>query len=506
MPKNRKLITWFIALFLLPTLACQLLGGSESASSQVSLGADADDATATQPAVVEDIEKVIEETATPEPSGPVSGSFGGTIGLKQFDSYRVNILLEFTGAKGESTGDATTDESQEVLLEVNKNPQAWRQIIKVKAEGAIEADAERETFFVNDIAYSYGFGQWIAQDGLLGRSQFSSPGLYAPLPETTACNTQPETINDVSVIHCTFTEQDKVANALEGAESIQGNVWIAEDGNYVIKYQLDARSLKLKGLFSGFTEFATYKINYDLLDINDVTVELPAEAQGIQPIANPDAQGESGLAAPEGAQIFVDSFASLNYFSTADLNSIVDFHRQSLPAAGWQEIPEEGYVDEGYALLIFENEEGILRVFIQEDLGQEGYFVSATLPFEPPDFTGTGSSSGDSTGSDSTDGDDSSTGGGTTAGGGTGDLPLLADATEVFKAGQVVAYYSATNIPGIVDFYRNELAALGWSENTASSFADDNAAVLTFQKDGATLTIAAAKESEGRVSVNLIQQ
>lgn len=500
MPKNKKFITWLIAVFLLPTLACSLLGGSESASSQVSLGADAEEATATQPPVVEDIEKVTEETATPEPVGPVSGPFNGIMGLEQFDSYQVNVLLEFTGAKGESTGDATTGETQEVLLEVNKNPQAWHQITKIKATGGIETDVETESYYTNNVAYTHVLDSWVAQEGLLGRSQFSNPGLYAPLPESAACNAQPETVNGVPAIHCAFTEQDKVANALEGAETIVGDVWIAENGNYVVKYQLDARNLQLKGLFSGFTEFETYKINYDLLDINNVTVQLPAEAQGTQPLPNFPTQGESGLAAPEGAQIFVDSFAGLNYFSTADLNSIVDFHRQSLPAAGWREVPEEGYVDEEYALLIFENEEGVLRVYAQKDLGHEGYFVSATLPFEPPDFSGAGSSSGDASGGDA------STGGGTTTGGGTGDLPLLADATEVFNAGQVVTYYSATDISDIVDFYRNELPALGWTENTATSFTDDTTALLTFQKEGATLTIAATKESEGRVNVNLIQQ
>lgn len=483
----RSKVLWAVLIFLLPALACSLGGGSESASSNVSLGGDDTEAAApTEPPVEEDIEQTQAETPTPEPAGPQSGPFSGTIGLEQFDSYRVSVLLEFTGARGESTGDATTDETQDVLLEVNKNSQAWRQVTKIKAQGGIQADAENESFYINDVTYTKTLGNWIAQDGLLGRSQFSNPGLYAPLPDTAACNAQPEEVNGVSAIRCSFTEADNVAKSLEGAESIQGDVWIAAEGNYVVRYQLKAQNLQLKGLFSGFTEFETYNIDYELLDTNNVAVELPAEAQGTQPIPNPITPGQtSGIAAPDSAQIFVDSPYGMNYFSSADLQTLVDFHRQNLPPAGWQENSAEGYVDDGYALLIFENEEGVLRVFIQQDLNGEGYFVSITLPFEAPDFSGGDTSGGAASASE---------------------LPLLDDATDVFAAGQVTTYYTASNIPAVVDFYRNQLPAQGWTENTATSFTGDTNALLTFEKEGVTLTVSINQESEGRVNVNLIQQ
>ena len=70
----------------------------------------------------------------------------------------------------------------------------------------------------------------------------------------------------------------------------------------------------------------------------------------------------------------------------------------------------------------------------------------------------------------------------------------------------MTTYYTALDIAAIADFYRQQLPAQGWTENTNSSFADENTALLSFAKDGATLTIAASKESEGRVNVSLIQQ
>jgi hypothetical protein len=150
-------------------------------------------------------------------------------------------------------------------------------------------------------------------------------------------------------------------------------------------------------------------------------------------------------------------------------------------------------VDDQNALLAFENEEGILRVFVQKDLGDEGYFVSITLPFEEPILGDGSGSTGDAT-----------TGGGAATD--APDVPILDDATELFAAGQVVTYYTASEVADVLNFYREELTALGWTENAATAFSDDSTGLLTFEKDGVTLTLAVSKESEGRVNVNVIQQ
>ena len=69
-----------------------------------------------------------------------------------------------------------------------------------------------------------------------------------------------------------------------------------------------------------------------------------------------------------------------------------------------------------------------------------------------------------------------------------------------------MTYYTAAEVADILDFYREELAALGWTENPGSAFSDDSTGLLTFKKDETTLTLAVSKESEGRVNVNVIQQ
>jgi len=492
---NKKILTLSMIVLLVPALACSLGGGSdESASSNVSLGAEATDApAATQAPVVEDIEKVSEATPTPESTSPETTSLDGSLGLEQLDSFRATMFLEFTGALAGTTGNETTNQRQDYVLEVTRNPQARHQTTAIKGEGGIESDAQSEYYLIDGVTYTLTFGRWIAQAGAMGRSQFANPETFVPIPETATCDSGPEDINGISAIHCTFTEADNIANALN-ASSAQGDIWFAEAGNYVVKYELDAQDVSLKGRFAesgGYYEFATYTIGYELEEVDGgLTISLPAEAEGAEVVDQSGSViGNSGLAAPDGADVFVDSDpGGLNYYSTEDQATLIDFHRQALPAAGWQADPEESYVDDNYALLIFENETGILRVFIQKDI-DGGNFVSVTLPFVAP-------------GPDAGAGGDTSTGGGAAA----GDIPVLDDATELFSGGAATTYVTEADIETVVEFYRQELSAAGWTEDTSSSISTGDVAVLKFEQDGTSLTASATKEDDGRVRVSILKQ
>jgi hypothetical protein len=497
-PMKKQIFTWAMIIVLVPLLACSLGGGGdEGASSQASLGGeDSEEAAATQAPVVEDIEEVTEETPTPAPTPePESAEFTGVMGIEEFDSYQANILLEFTGATGEAFADVATDQTQETFLEVIQEPDIWHQEASIKSTGAFDVDLTTEYYYIDDVTYTLSFDTWTAQDGLAGRVQFSHPSLVAPLPETALCNTEPETVNDISVIYCTFTEEDNVANSLDAA-NIEGEVWIAEDGGYVVKYILDAEEVDLKGAFSGGYEyFETYKIEYEISNVNgDIAINLPAEAQGTALIdtaalADDDA---SGIPAPDGAEVFIDSFASLLYFSTLPLEDLADFHVETVPTIGYQEIPEESYVDEGYALLIFEDEEGgILRTFIQRDLGDDGYFVTVTLPFENPNLSPGGQS------------DSSSAGTGVDV----GEFPVLDDAEEITSLGGFITYYSAADISSTVDFYRNEMSAEGWAEDEAQTLIQpDTLGMMQFTKEGETVMVTVTKEDDGRTNVIVVAQ
>jgi hypothetical protein len=498
--KMRKIV-WSLLTVLLVALLTGCGGGAEeSASSQVSLGGEeSTGAEDTGQEVIEDVEQVAgEPTATPEPvnAEPQAEPFTDSLGLEQLSSYQADIFLEFEGARGEATDNIPTNQVQEYVLAITRDPQARYQSTYIKAEGGQEVEAESEMYLVDDVTYTNTFDRWIAQGGLLGLSQFVHPARFAPLPETAVCASQPEDVNGISAIPCTFNSDNYVPQSLDAA-NIQGTVWVAEDGGYVVRYEIELSDILIKGRFEGFSEMDVYKIGYTLSRVNeDIEITLPAEAEGTEvlDIEGMSSTGEvSGLDAPGNAEVIIDNSASLIYFADTPITELFDFHRDSLSAAGWQELPEEGYSEGGSGLAVFENESGLLRVYIFEDL-DGGYFVSITPPFDIPDMTGEAAPGGEATGDE------------TELNGDSQDLPVMADAEDEFSMGGIISYSSPSDIETIVKFYQSELPALGWSENEATSFSDGTNAFLTFEQGDQTLLVTVSAGDGGKTIVALTIQ
>jgi hypothetical protein len=516
---------WVILIFLLPTLACSLTGGGdseESASSQVSLGseeaaapeADAPEAGASEAdtvetdaasEVVEETEQPSEEQAAPEENtdaGSASGPFSAEYGFLDFDSFRVTSVLEFEGGRGDTTGEST-NAVQSYMLEVTRNPPARHMRVDIRNEGTVAADVETEYYLIDDVTYTFAAGNWIAQQGRMGASQFSNPATFAPLPETAACDADPVEVNGVSAIHCTFAIEDMSFSSLDAASS-NGEVWVAEDGNYVVSYVLEATDVVVKGAFEGsaLKYFDVYRTGYDLTDVNgDIAIDLPAEAAGAQVIdmAAMNAGGQtSGLEMPPNAELIVDNEFLLMYF-TPDMTTeeIAAFHRDALASAGWQELPDDSFVEEYSALLAFEGDGGVLRVFANQDL-DGGYFVSATLPYEMPDLPDDAAAPADSGDAEGAAGDS-----GDAPAAADTDLPLMPDASDVLSMAGFTSYTSAGSIADVLQFYRAELSPLGWDEDDTMSFSDDTTGIAMFNKDGQTLMLTLSAE-DGATTVGLV--
>ncbi len=506
---HKKSLFWVVIIFLLPTLACSLTGGGaeESASSQVSLGGEEaaapEDAAAPEGAEAAEppaAEQAAPEEAAPQPApeeaaGPASGPFSAEHGFLDFDSFRATSVLEFKGGHGEVAGE-NTDAVQEYVLEVTRNPAARYMHVTIRNEGTIAADVESEYYMIDGVTYSLAFGNWSAQQGKMGASQFSNPAVFAPLPDTATCDSAPVEINGVSAIYCTFTLEDMSFSSLDAASS-SGEVWVAEDGNYVVSYSLEATDVTVKGAFEGsaLKYYDVYRTGYDLTDINgDISIELPAEAAGAQVIdmAAMNAGGQtSGLDVPPGAELIIDNPAVLMYF-TADMTTedIAAFHRDALGSAGWENLPDDSYVEEVNMLLAFAGEGGILRLFGSQDI-DGGFFVSVTPPFEMPDISGDSAAPADSSGDTPAEAPAAT------------DLPLMADAAEVISMAGFTSYTSAGSIADVLQFYRDQLPPLGWAEDENVSFSDDTTGMLMFNKDNQTLLLTLSVEG-GSTTVGLV--
>ncbi|GAB4441420.1 MAG: hypothetical protein Kow0031_23440 [Anaerolineae bacterium] len=508
---HKKSNYWVILLLLLPLLACSLTGGGEeAASSQVSLGSE-ESAPAEEAApqeVVEETEQMAEEqAAAEEAAGPAAGPFTAKHGFLDFDSFRANSVLEFEGGRGDVEGE-TTDGVQSYTLEVTRNPAARYMAMDIRNEGTVAADAQTEFYLVDGVTYTFSAGNWIAQQGKMGASQFSNPAVFAPLPDTATCDSDPVEVNGVSAIHCTFTIDDMSFSSLDAASS-NGEVWVAEDGNYVVSYILEATDVAVKGAFEGsaMKYFDVYRTGYDLTDINgDISIELPAEAAGADVIdmAAMNAGGAtSGLAVPPNAELIIDNEFVLMYFS-ADMTTeeIAAFHRDALSSAGWEELPDDSYVEEINALLAFAGEGGVLRVFASQDI-DGGFFVNATMPFEMPDMSGDSAPAAPADSGGDSAGDSGSDSGNSAPPAAGGDLPLMADAADVLSMGGFTSYTSAGSIDAVLQFYRDQLPPLGWAEDENVSFSDDTTGMLMFNKDNQSLLLTLSAEG-GSTTVGLV--
>jgi hypothetical protein len=88
---------------------------------------------------------------------------------------------------------------------------------------------------------------------------------------------------------------------------------------------------------------------------------------------------------------------------------------------------------------------------------------------------------------------------------GSSDLPIISDATELFSAAGFTTYLTKLDFDEIVNFYKVEMEADGWSLDLESSF--ENTATLAFGRDGSTVTLIVAEDlSSDSFSVLLTEQ
>jgi len=100
-------------------------------------------------------------------------------------------------------------------------------------------------------------------------------------------------------------------------------------------------------------------------------------------------------------------------------------------------------------------------------------------------------------------GDDAS-GGDSSDGSSSGDMPIMPGATELTSMAGFTSYYTAAAVPQVAEFYRQELSALGWTENESSSFSDDTTGLIVFEKGSDSMMLTISAEGAGRTNVALV--
>ncbi len=159
------------------------------------------------------------------------------------------------------------------------------------------------------------------------------------------------TINDVAANHYTFDE--RAFGQLNIAQST-GEIWVAADGGYIVKYLLTT-----KGNADYFGEGieGTLTWDYELTDINQtLTVTLPDNCPG----------GLVNAPLLPGASNILNMPGILTYDTAASLADAAAFYQKEIPTLGWELVGEPSITDSS-ALLDYIQGDKTLTIIITSD-------------------------------------------------------------------------------------------------------------------------------------------
>jgi len=175
------------------------------------------------------------------------------------------------------------------------------------------------------------------------------------IEQNDAENLGTESVGDQSATHYRidnidiFRRMAQVApDSQEVIESVTMDMWVAEEGNYVLKYTiLSTVSNVPETDESGAEVMVSQSINwsYEIFDVNtDVTIELPADAPEPGAVSIPGfAEGEFPL--PEGGTVAANMIGMPEVTSDLTQEELVKFYTEAFAALGWSFTGDFGFYE-----------------------------------------------------------------------------------------------------------------------------------------------------------------
>jgi hypothetical protein len=341
----------FLVLLSLPTLACGLLGGEEAPTEVPATEA---------PAEEEVEEEVIEATDTPEPAeaptetpepaaeAPELGDLsdlGST--LENFESYRLSVVMSFTGEGSDAQEAGVNIETARV-----SDPLSSRTTISLRGQMVEEAggmdslsiaEVEDQVFMVLP-----GMGCVAGSGDELGGATDEFSDIFDTedlLGEVDGAEfVGEEEVNGVDVYHYRFDETNVESSENELRE-LEGDVFIAQDGNYVVRMVVDG--VGTMDLFDeGADEEGTVHLEYNVTDVGaDIEIEIPEGCE--------ETGSEFPMMEDAANQASFGGFTS--YETAASVDEVVAFYEEEMAALGY-EAGEDQFIAEDTAILSFVQE------------------------------------------------------------------------------------------------------------------------------------------------------
>jgi hypothetical protein len=302
----RKLsILSIIGLLVAATLACQLTSGLKKTSAP--------------PSPASTMGEIAPRNATPAEATPgTGGAFSlsqPAVGLNALSSYHQS----FTSAmKGTYQG-----KPYEASSNVDRRVNGQDEISQVQATTSGEKPYYLQLTRLGGQTYvQQKAGQACrAQDQSSQADQELNPAAKLP-PVFGASPAGSDTIADMPALRYRF-DADAVRYQAGKNGTAEGDVWVAQEGGAVLKYQLTVEIMD--GDFIGTRTWA-----YELDDVNkEVPVSLP---DGCLPLL-------TDLPALPGATEVVSTPGFLSYVTNSNIDAAVKFFQEQLPEKDWYAIP-----------------------------------------------------------------------------------------------------------------------------------------------------------------------
>ncbi len=362
--KRSALLIVTAVVLLLGLLACNLGGiGGEEAATPAASELESDEDVEAPP---DEVEAPDEEESQPADQEGLDLS-GLTDGLGGLSSYKSTFKLGFAGKdEGGEPVNGTWESREEFIRE----PAAQRIAFVITGfEG--EAAAQGGTFeliTVGDTSYMVtedADGTRTCVSMSSGDTTGIESGMFSPAMMGGVSGAQyvgSETVNGIPTKRYTWSESG--LSGL-GFASAKGEVWVAEDGEYTVKYTGEASG---KGALMGPEWDGTLTFEYDLTEPNgSFVIEPPADCQ--------TAASDIPLMADAYDKA---SFGEMqSYTSDSSLEAVRAFYEAEMPANGWQ-LSGEPVAMEGFATLEFTKDGRTAQLVLAYDADAQATSVIIT--------------------------------------------------------------------------------------------------------------------------------
>jgi hypothetical protein len=182
----------------------------------------------------------------------------------------------------------------------------------------------------------------------------------------------PQNVNGVETYQYTFDEADFDLAALPQGEEVknaEGEVYVAVDGNYVVRLVLNA-DLAFAESGEMFDE-GNVKMTFDISDVNQpIAIEPPAEAEA-------QTGGREDVALLSDAQIQFSSAELISYQTASSVKDAAQFYENEMPKNGWSAKEGNMVLDES-AVLGYNKGSETASVIIGTDQGKTSVLISIT--------------------------------------------------------------------------------------------------------------------------------